>query len=77
MEKEFESGLQFYGVTTNHDNYKGVQGAGAMQPIIHPSTYKQPTGTYCSGILNMLHLAVEIPTRFEFQMLNVAPNCEL
>ncbi|XP_063690155.1 stabilizer of axonemal microtubules 1-like [Bolinopsis microptera] len=55
VEKEFESGLQFYGVTTNHDNYKGVQGAGAMQPIIHPSTYKQPTGEFYTETTTKAH----------------------
>jgi hypothetical protein len=45
-ENEFEKGLQFYGVTTNSDNYKGLPGIGNIQPVTHPTTYKPPTGAY-------------------------------
>ena len=46
VENEFEKGLQFYGNTTNSDNYKGLPGVGLLQPVTNVPCYKPPTGSW-------------------------------
>ena len=44
VEKAHEAGLEFYGVTTSSDCYKGLSGSAPPQPIMHPSRYNPPGG---------------------------------
>ncbi|KAL5249074.1 hypothetical protein ACHWQZ_G018045 [Mnemiopsis leidyi] len=55
VEKEFEKGLQFYGNTTNSDNYKGLPGVGLLQPVTNLPCYKPPTGEFYTETTSKAH----------------------